>query len=686
MASSGAPEADDNGAAEKCLLLLKGPSDEHRFVGLLLAPRLLMSGKLSEQALVDAMGLEFLERLLLPLSQSETGGARTSDSSESLASCALAISVLSRCCRLPSVCQSDALKRQLPHLDMDAQVLQETLGCLSGMLHAGKPAREALWECGCVEACAALLSDEATAAACLAAAFGLLRSLLAYLAQEGDEARSVFGHRAAQCGSLVAALARHVAYPSASRPADAASSDEAMIQLQAVSAMLLLLRPWMKLADAAEIRERLGAASQHWARRVREGLHLLTVGRVGLAQRHAALSLSALMVELLGPDWLCGAGHPALRQLSESPEKSSLILPTVEISKVELAVLLHDLTAPAHSVAPEAPRGGGGATPGSAESSTELSGGAGVVLDGMGMRGMAQESAETAGDSRDRARQLVPPCFVLLEAAVAALVSGTDCPDGGEQLPCADRIFKSVSEAVDVALQFLEDAQSEPAACSDAYADPVVLASVRFVARFAAEALPFCEERLAAMLPFLLRAHGGLGHPAQGTFFMLPVLAAGLGSPTEPGAPQSGATLKGAVLSDEPIDSIVEFLGKNAASARALMASDPFGVLLHAASSSQLSGWAAEHAAAASEHILWGLDWHLLACRQKVSSVAAPRSEAYSFWKQTVTLATLLCASCESFRLAAQCSPWFEKASATGTELPNSVAALTSQLVRSLAQ
>lgn len=43
-----------------------------RFVGLLLAPRLLMSGKLSEQALVDAMGLEFLERLLLPLSQSET--------------------------------------------------------------------------------------------------------------------------------------------------------------------------------------------------------------------------------------------------------------------------------------------------------------------------------------------------------------------------------------------------------------------------------------------------------------------------------------------------------------------------------------------------------------------------------------------------------------------------------------
>lgn len=80
--------------------------------------------------------------------------------------------------RLPSVCQSDALKRQLPHLvriirerglspilawsvgqqDVDAQVLQETLGCLSGMLLAGKPAREALWECGCVEACAALLS------------------------------------------------------------------------------------------------------------------------------------------------------------------------------------------------------------------------------------------------------------------------------------------------------------------------------------------------------------------------------------------------------------------------------------------------------------------------------------------------------------------------------------------------
>lgn len=209
----------------------------------------------------------------------------------------------------------------------------------------------------CGEMCCCAPQDEATATACLAAAFGLLRSLLAYLAQEGDEARSVFEHRTAQCGSLVAALARHVAYPSASRPADAASSDEAMIQLQAVSAMLLLLRPWMKLAEAAEIRERLGAASQHWARRVREGLHLLTVGRVGLAQRHAALSLSALMVELLGPDWLCGAGHPALRQLSESPEKSSLILPTVEISKVLTALTVRG------AGTPPAPAGAWGAFP-----------------------------------------------------------------------------------------------------------------------------------------------------------------------------------------------------------------------------------------------------------------------------------------------------------------------------------
>ncbi len=53
---------------EQCLALLKGPGDERRFVGLLLVTRLLPAG--SDDAIrsvLDALGFEFLDRLLLPV-------------------------------------------------------------------------------------------------------------------------------------------------------------------------------------------------------------------------------------------------------------------------------------------------------------------------------------------------------------------------------------------------------------------------------------------------------------------------------------------------------------------------------------------------------------------------------------------------------------------------------------------
>ena len=69
-----APRPADKALAD-VLDLLRGPTDERRLVGLLLAAKLLPAGgEATLRAVCDAVGLEFLRRLLLPLTQETVGG------------------------------------------------------------------------------------------------------------------------------------------------------------------------------------------------------------------------------------------------------------------------------------------------------------------------------------------------------------------------------------------------------------------------------------------------------------------------------------------------------------------------------------------------------------------------------------------------------------------------------------
>jgi hypothetical protein len=53
-------------ALQKCLKLLKGTTDEEKFVGLVLAPKVLKASNLQHVLMVfDAVGLEFIDRLLI---------------------------------------------------------------------------------------------------------------------------------------------------------------------------------------------------------------------------------------------------------------------------------------------------------------------------------------------------------------------------------------------------------------------------------------------------------------------------------------------------------------------------------------------------------------------------------------------------------------------------------------------
>ncbi|KAG2493275.1 hypothetical protein HYH03_008412 [Edaphochlamys debaryana] len=119
-ASQAGPEMD-GGMFQQCLDLLRGPTDERRFVGLLLVTRLLPNG--SDEAIrrvMAALGPTFLRRLLLPLRARAPGDQQAPLDGEAASQAAtgsgLALALLASGCRLPETAAGPELREHLPTL------------------------------------------------------------------------------------------------------------------------------------------------------------------------------------------------------------------------------------------------------------------------------------------------------------------------------------------------------------------------------------------------------------------------------------------------------------------------------------------------------------------------------------------------------------------------------------------
>lgn len=126
------PRAPSQSQLAEVLDLCRGPTDERRLVGLLLATKLLPAlgdasggdgdaGASPLRAVCDAVGLHFLERLMLPLSRSGQAPATTPTPDPDRAlkdagGCALAVAVLSAFVRLPGVAADPAVVGLAPAL------------------------------------------------------------------------------------------------------------------------------------------------------------------------------------------------------------------------------------------------------------------------------------------------------------------------------------------------------------------------------------------------------------------------------------------------------------------------------------------------------------------------------------------------------------------------------------------
>ncbi|KAK9864704.1 hypothetical protein WJX84_009459 [Apatococcus fuscideae] len=106
--------AGETAGLQQALQLLQGPSDERRFVGLLLVSKFVTPGNNHHIAQVqEAVGFTFLQRLLLPL-RPQHGATRRADKSQQIAAAEMALAVLSTFSSVPSLAASTEMLEMVP--------------------------------------------------------------------------------------------------------------------------------------------------------------------------------------------------------------------------------------------------------------------------------------------------------------------------------------------------------------------------------------------------------------------------------------------------------------------------------------------------------------------------------------------------------------------------------------------
>ncbi|KAA6423508.1 MAG: hypothetical protein FRX49_06568 [Trebouxia sp. A1-2] len=367
---------------QECVQLLRGPSDERRFVGLLLATKLLPAG--DEHIMLkiyDAVGSSFITRLLLPLKSSKALYNSINDSQRVTAAAGLGLAVLAGLCRVPQLSAATEVIEKTPlflkvvraggispilqqgapahdpaQVDLesaDSHAVGDALDCLVQVVAAGHEGCTVSLQCGGILAAAQALQAGVTTNQPWKATAVQLLGLLLSAAKRSEslaEAPEVALTAVPALAQLFSAPADEASVTgqteqpsagatwqtqSASLPADAAA-----LQLEAMQVLLLLLP--LPMPQAQEAASGLSAAvashGEGWAGDIRSGLFMVLASRVGQQQRHSALRLAAALLELVQPHWLLGPVHAVAAS-------GSFFQVLVEILKVETSLLLNDTMA-----------------------------------------------------------------------------------------------------------------------------------------------------------------------------------------------------------------------------------------------------------------------------------------------------------------------------------------------------
>ncbi|XP_045804080.1 neurochondrin [Trifolium pratense] len=457
-------QQDQNLNLEACLKLLKGERDEQRLAGLLLVTKFCIPDDHSSlRRVYDAVGSRFLDRLL------RTGmgnGTISSDGDNNRdAYLSLSVTVLAALCRVPEIASSEDMNSKIP-------LILEVMSTQSG-----SPLFE---ECCEFLYLVSTASENGITRFYDSGGIKILASQLPSL-QDGSHLveisikllqlvlsrislDTIQNDYSSELSVIVAALARLFAILHNSWKFEA----------------LHLLNSILSSTDLSQLLKALQLRPQDsWSHNIRVGIMAILQNRVAPSERLQALVLAESMVSIFGEVWLISQVSSNDTQ-DPTPADMCLLL-VLEQSRVEIAVLLNELAYLKY----EAP----------------------------------QDTPATV-DAYSLKQRNVAVAFSLVEKIIKLISNVGENDDNLLDEGTLTKLILQLNETIAVVLEYLEDAKEHSQRKGDD-----LLASVRIIGSYLAEAPVACKEKVQDLLGYMLSIEGAdEQRPFNSVCFLLPLL------------------------------------------------------------------------------------------------------------------------------------------------------------------
>ncbi|KAK8349009.1 hypothetical protein V6Z12_A06G115800 [Gossypium hirsutum] len=457
-------EQSQSVSLQDCLKLLKGEQDEQRLAGLLLVTKSCKSDDLvSLRAIYDAVGPHFLDRLL------RTGVVSSGSGENRDAYLQLSVSVLSAFCRVSEIASSKEMVSKVPmifevmSMKSGMPVLEECYEFLYLVSTASEDGLTAVYESGGIK----LLAHQIEVIICELAAGSRLMELATKLVQLMLKKLSqgiVENDHLSELSVIVTKIARQFAL------LQNALKFEALHLLSAIfsSEYSTLLHDALRVIQ-----------NENWSNHMRDGVATILQNRVAPAEKFEALILAESMVSIKGEGWLIGQIN--LPNVQDPTPADRCLLLVLESSRVEVAVLLNEL----------------------AYSKYE-----------------ASKSSSSTAETIISKQQKVTVVFSLVEKIIK-LISNIGETEG--HVLDENTFIKAINglnETIGVVLEYLQDAKEHGQKVGND-----LLASVRLVGSYLAEAPVACEDKITELLGYMLSVEGEHeSSPFYSVCFLLPML------------------------------------------------------------------------------------------------------------------------------------------------------------------
>ncbi|KAL9675403.1 hypothetical protein QQ045_003605 [Rhodiola kirilowii] len=449
---------------DELLKLLKGERDEQRLAGLLLVTKVCKGDDHASICRVyEAVGAQFLDRLLRTgMGKGATSGTAAANRDAYLQ---LSITVIAAFCRVPEIASSRDMILKVP-------LILEVMP-----LGSCAPVLAECYECLFLISTA---SDDGVVKFYESGGMDLLASQMPTL-PDGSQSLDLAIKLAQHIISKVTVPKVILEFPSKLLSLVATMARQFAIVHNAMKFELLnLLTAVLSSEFTAPLREALcSVTDKKWPGYVRVGVIAILQNRVGPAEKLQALLLSESMMSLVGEGWLIN--QMTLPDVQEVPPAERSVLLVLESARVEVAVLLNEIAY---------------------------------------LKYEAASSSQTTDTMRLKQRN-VATSFSLVERIIKLISNISSKEDTGIISGSTfSKVISGLNETVGVVLDYLQDAREHKQKKGDD-----LLASVRLIGSYLAEAPNACGGKVNELLEYMLTVEGeDECSPFYSICFLLPML------------------------------------------------------------------------------------------------------------------------------------------------------------------